>query len=119
MKTKINENVVGWGEKPQHTPTPWKVAESGTWIGGTDNVNSFKAGFLQEIAELRDHHGRGRANAAFIVRAVNAHEELLVILKMVLGYEGLLVDHQGFKKVIEQAIAKAEQSSTGSPTEGK
>lgn len=57
----------------EHTPTPWGAVkyESG-WalIGPTSD---------DKIARVEKTNGH--ANAAFIVRAVNAHEELLAALR--------------------------------------
>lgn len=61
----------------QHTPTPWT----------TENLNPFILG-PDEKAVCQMTWGKRpmaeeKANAAFIVRAVNAHEELLEALKTV------------------------------------
>lgn len=73
-------------DKPQHTPMPWKLTKTGDGsLPITAKVNGVDARiaevFPQDFAQLK-------ANAAFIVRAVNAYEkdqemirELLAALK--------------------------------------
>lgn len=59
----------------QHTPTPWKV-------DGMDVVSPSEmivVGCLQWCGE--DRGGEGEANAAFIVKACNAHDELVAALR--------------------------------------
>ena len=61
--------------KPQtaaHTPTPWKVREQTN--GWMDIVWDRKDGLITESTIVRLSN---KANAAFIVRAVNAHEEMV------------------------------------------
>lgn len=90
----------------EHTPTPWCAVkyESG-WalIGPTSD---------DKIARVEKTNGH--ANAAFIVRAVNAHEELLAALKETLSElrwtskNGQFPGMDGTIKIAKQAIAKAE-----------
>lgn len=70
----------------KHTPTPWKV-------GPHTVILSNEGGYPTAIADIAiPIRGKGadyaeqQANAAFIVRAVNAHEELLALLKEVHEY---------------------------------
>lgn len=96
----------------KHTPTPWSY---GTKISGSENHKGFyirsKGGtyILHEIHPLDEDGKEGQANAAFIVRAVNAHEELLSAAKNLLAHpydrEGVNFDA---KNRLEVAIAKAE-----------
>jgi hypothetical protein len=67
---------------PTHTPTPWQLVTSGNGMGRilTDcDQECLGTGVTHEhsmqIAEL------GIKDAAFIVRAVNAHEEMLESLR--------------------------------------
>lgn len=72
--------------QPTHTPTPWKVTD-GTMTSFPDSVyvsGIGRDGFQSIIAMLNDDTGTDhdkRANAAHIVKCVNAHEELLTQLK--------------------------------------
>jgi len=98
----------------KHTPTPWKLGKAPdgkTTIQATDEIglHLFEQTFQGSIAN---------ANAAFIVRAVNAHQELLDAAKEAL--EKLeLIDQINFDETgeempspeteqLRQAIAKAE-----------
>ncbi len=74
MKRKVAE--IEAKEKPQtHTPTPWKV------MNRTDKQVS---GYIHstELGIDKGHVGLVKPqDAAFIVRVVNAHEELIEALK--------------------------------------
>ena len=74
-------------ENQQHTPTPWKVAEP---IHDSKNGYTWAVAIFSDIAKSGDKlpaeaiasdRATAQANAAFIVRAVNVHEELLDLLK--------------------------------------
>lgn len=105
--------------KPQHAPPPWTLAEK---IEGQQlkiygpskheeviDAMSMASGVnhsLELIARVRAFDEEQKANASFIVRAVNAHEELLQALKdMVDLYEGHV---SMLMQRAKQAIAKAE-----------
>lgn len=61
----------------QHTPTPWKVSQTGKFV-----MHS-RSGTLLNVCEA------SKEDAAFIVRAVNSHEELFRVLKsMHAHYQG-------------------------------
>src|SRR5689334_11331576 len=112
--------------KPTHTPTPWVVSNSTQrriWIGGADDAVAAKAGFFQEVADVHDHHKRGKANAELIVRAVNEYEknrETIKELKQVIQHYLFLQcrkngdsSWQTANEWAQQAIAKAEEGPTG------
>jgi hypothetical protein len=58
-----------------HTPTPWKFRRSDWMVVQQDGKNNW------HIAEIKPQGMQTYANAAFIVRAVNAHEDLVAALK--------------------------------------
>lgn len=62
----------------QHTPTPWHVGD-----GKAARIIYGQDGYA--IADATVYHGRHggaeEANAAFIVRAVNAHDDLVAALR--------------------------------------
>jgi hypothetical protein len=96
------------------TPTPWK--SDGSYVIGGDNLSVCKATIYKGTNEAKDieNETKAKANAAFIVRAVNAHEELLIALKELVDYASELEydgrcmnDAAPFTKAHE-AIAKAE-----------
>lgn len=105
MKTKT---------QTQHTPTPWKLKTDDhldgtsiysneiyiTSLEGDDNPHQQKLGF-RPVEEQK-------ANAAFIVRAVNSHEALLDALKTArerFVREGMTTAN------IDEAIKQAEAQS--------
>lgn len=104
-----------------HTPTPWKFTHH-TNIGGDQmaRIDDEKGIFLAGVSDMNliDHSLRD-ANAAFIVRAVNAHEELLEAAKLASkiaenwihdqldGTSGLKSALEGLESV-RKAISKAE-----------
>lgn len=59
--------------EPKHTPTPWKVK---------GNLNTIEGANGLTVCDLRSNTVDADADAAFIVRAVNAHEELVNHLKV-------------------------------------
>jgi hypothetical protein len=72
----------------QHLPTPWSF-ESGADNSGDDPDNTLgsimgAAPLNYHIARVWSDIGAAEANAAFIVRAVNAHDELVAALRDVL-----------------------------------
>lgn len=90
----------------QHTPTPWRVEE--------DKKNLIAATspgfFLDPVARcnVSGVHEADKANAAFIVLACNAHEELLAALKKASYYlDGASSGHANAYRLVMAAIAKA------------
>ncbi len=81
--------------KPRHTPTPWthNPEMSDSSISGPNGVVA------------RALHSW---DAAFIVRAVNAHEELLEALKALRNRANQTCGATDLMEQINQAIAKAE-----------
>lgn len=60
-----------------HTPTPWRIAARRTKDGGSWNI----LGPAGAAIIARVLPGPAEADAEFIVRAVNSHDELLEALK--------------------------------------
>jgi len=98
------ERILGqWTRQvAKHTPTPWKATE----IDG---------GIQVQKDHLKDVTGifrgdEGKANGRFIVRAVNAHAELLEALKALVD---CVADGKGKEQdalvVARAAIAKAKE----------
>lgn len=108
--------------KQSHTPTPWKVGMIQEINRGLfrelENGTKPTGILIEEIDdELSDETPikQHKANAAFIVRAVNCHEELLEALKDIVMHERGECDHDNIEecskvvlKIAERAIAKAE-----------
>lgn len=87
----------------KHTPTPWDVDDG-------DNVSIFELDTFDFIAEASwsdKRRSQAEANAAFIVRAVNSHYQLLEACKRALSMpDGTLTPD-----ILANAIAKAEGGS--------
>lgn len=88
--------------KPQHTPTPWKTMTLNPYI--------FSGEEPEEIAvarfDMKLPLDQQKANAAFIVKAVNCHEELLEAAK---SMQAEIRRRVGFTATAwDEAIAKAE-----------
>ncbi len=73
--TKCGQEVRGYLNrhkcKPQHTPTPWKIHDSERVAGPSPN------GLNVPIVCKVPIDDQGKADAAFIVRAVNMHQLLI------------------------------------------
>ena len=86
----------------QHAPTPWKLGgASGRMI--TTPEGYVGDGFIADVDT--------RANAEFIVRAVNAHEALLEAVKLALQFIQFCKDtdiESSLEIRLKQAIAQAE-----------
>jgi hypothetical protein len=93
----------------KHTPTPWFAYQSlseNTW------TVQYSGGWIARVLDVEPHR-HGQANAEFIVRACNSHEDLLEALK--LAHDHLAVTHidiDGSKTKellqIEAALDRAE-----------
>ncbi len=110
----------------KHTATPWEYDEVETSCGRCFRIGSreqldapHKSRIVPSCACLYDDYGSGenttKANAAFIVRAVNAHDELVAALEFVRPY---VLEHERrnlcemgsgttYSDKIDAALAKA------------
>ena len=91
-----------------HTPTPWHVLT--TPIECLIRAENFEETF-QNIAATPGLNRNAEANAAFIVRACNAHDALLDACKMLLKVLSRDCDAEAFGSEISHAegvIAQAE-----------
>ena len=96
MKTKSESNdIAEVSKKVEHYPTPWFIDEDEN--GDRIIVDSLEGGLI--IARQPNE-----ANAAFIVRAVNSHEELLEAMKNCLEYDNKEI----IKDTLREAISRAE-----------
>lgn len=77
----------------ERTPTPWKVREHPTmndcFVEGTEciNADNFPLPYKREIMSDEDYPEK-RADAEFIVRAVNSHDELVAALESIENDDG-------------------------------
>lgn len=98
-------------QTPTHTPTPWKVCgQSIQCDKGADSYEVARMPVLPSAPHLFwDQLPQNEADAAFIVRAVNAHEELVELIRSAIPW--LVTSPGNPKKLVkrmEEAIAKAE-----------
>lgn len=102
--------------EPQHTPTPWMIGKHNDHdntlsIVEGDQVKTYNKKTVTAYVPDVSHYAEGyqRSNAEFIVRAVNAHEELLRVCKLIYETENEKDDFcQDWMGDLRQAIAKAE-----------
>lgn len=83
-----------------HTPTPWKNCENA--IYGADRTPICDT---MRVLNVDNNDSPYEANAEFIVRAVNSHEELVEALKIVLANASMPTD---IRENTKQVLAKAE-----------
>lgn len=79
--------------KAEHTPTPWNIAPG---RNAADNTIEIREGLYSAVAYVapRPHYADNQeANAAFIIRAVNSHEELLDSLHYIKELAENATDH--------------------------
>ncbi len=104
MKKKTETSVTS------HTPTPWKVAMP---LGEGDiqilsvKVNAY-GNFINAVVPFRVFSNEDVANAEFIVRAVNSHEELLSAMKLATHHLYATDENAKAINILLEAIAKAE-----------
>lgn len=76
----------------KHAQTPWYTAEgvTGCWFIRSESRNELKDPIAvcggRSVGNERDHASAG-ADAAFIVRACNAHDLLMAVAREVIAYE--------------------------------
>jgi len=100
MKNKVNVS--------EHTPTPWH-SDLSTVHGPEIDAEYQEKQIVCSVIN--------RADAAFIVKAVNCHEELLNALKAAL-YDVKNSMYTTSLKTIEKAIANAEQAISRATAKG-
>lgn len=101
----------GWKEeeKPMtHTPTPWKIRAYGEPGAVTSKVY-FRYCLNDDALCYSTDRAEAEANAAFIVRACNAHERMLKAIKWALA---CMADHTtSLTEELKEVIALAEKPS--------
>ncbi len=89
----------------KRTPTPWSLDE-----GRPGCFEICAADTLSIIAETLSKGVRDKANAAYIVRAVNAHEKMLSALKFAVAHmsgKAYSIEQEAYEKM-ECAIRYVE-----------
>lgn len=77
METRAECSMKPTTEKWTHTKTPWKVADQKEYIYAYNRTS------VAKTLTIDCPFMEAAANAAYIVRAVNAHEELVAAIKAV------------------------------------
>ena len=99
-----------------HTPTPWHTTGSSTnsdapiYICGHVSTMMLPQDYRHVATVNREEElgwGEGLDNAAFILRACNAHEALVKAATDLLAY--LPASHDGFQVKLEDALVEALQ----------
>ncbi len=98
-----------------HTKTPWKYEEE------TETIRSTPSNYWIASMDSWDGAVNNEANARFIVKAVNNHEQLVEMLKSCLNIlkdQEILKEYQNNNQakiialsIIEKAISKAESEA--------
>ncbi len=88
----------------KHTELPWNFYEGAEYyLINSGNITRIC------VADIKREFANAEANAQFIVKACNSHYELLEALKKAKSILGIWEnDYEEIKKIIEQAIQKAE-----------
>lgn len=89
-----------------HTPTPWQYNAAGKRDGTALWANLYQENNHEIIAHM--DQGNKLANAAFIVKAVNCHEELISLLKETRELGKTETAWKIWDTLRDKAIAKAE-----------
>lgn len=72
---ELKEHNANCETRPQHAPTPWDYAGRGSAIEVKNTKGEYD--LVASLNEELDY----QANAAFIVKCVNSHEELLALAR--------------------------------------
>ena len=93
----------------EHTPTktPWRYEKG---LSGTDCIWDMEGNQIGACKSLNDMPNE--ANAALIVRAVNCHDDLVNVLKIIEDSCGKYLEQGHFDyhlSIIRQTLAKAGQ----------
>lgn len=93
---------------PKHASIPWEVAHyEGCLLEGVNVIRQVSS--KKDICTLGLPTEEDEANGAFIVRAVNSHDELLHACKVALdAMTSDKADGMPVGQILEDAIAKAE-----------
>ena len=97
----------------RHTALPWKQRALRLEDGARNVIAHC---IITRWEGLTPKPQVAEANAAFIIRAVNCHEELLSTLRLLVGYLRntehwpIKADHLGYLQSGDAAIQKAERS---------
>lgn len=94
----------------KHTPTPWIVSKSnaGAIPEWSRPVEILARGGASCVASRMGDGPEAKANAEFIDRAINSHEQMLNALKHISKYLELNKENGTIAFVVNEAIQQAE-----------
>lgn len=94
----------------KHTPTPWFASEDGDGENyGASTLVDARNGYIASVgAPFAEVAEENLANAAFIVRAVNAHDDLVAALHEYMSQFGQALEAYGIAFTDSQKIADAK-----------
>lgn len=98
-------------ENVQHTPTPWEHLpdeEGSPIVGAGQRICDMDCRSFSDDESFESQTAQMEADAAFIVRACNAHDELVAALKHA---EKMLERHGEASTMIGEALAKAGEAA--------
>jgi hypothetical protein len=102
----------------KHTPTPWRVSPTGmsVWSGDQDADSFTRICIRPEGKVSAKENEEWPANAAFIVRACNAHDDLVSALQKwaVFMHENYTPEELTWFHETDAALAKAKANDNGS-----
>ena len=112
MKNKpVAHTAKQYSNEVSHTPTPWQIEKAPSW-NLLEKRNSYTLKVTADGLTVAMLGIDQDANAAYIVRAVNAHEALLQLVKDWVRMIPVMKDHTPAEDSLRgrslQAIAKAE-----------
>lgn len=101
----------------KHTPTPWKIHEHDgeSFLNGVGKSYWQIDGPQHAICNNRDCAGSSaeqKANAAFIVKAVNSYEKLVAALQNIMNGISTGAIKSDYDETMEQAVIQAHNALT-------
>ncbi|QPF86979.1 hypothetical protein IC762_12065 [Bradyrhizobium genosp. L] len=108
----------------EHTPTPWKWRNDFNHIQGAPRDGEWYGEAVTNYGGLAKPRTLGVANAAFIVKAVNNHDDLVKALKLArarIEYLGAAcTDSKHFQANVETFLPALDEvlAAVGSSSEG-
>lgn len=89
----------------KHTPTPW------AWSASTKTIRSVPTNYWLATMDSFDGAVNNNANAAFIVRACNAHDQLVAFVAQVASGNTEYDELSAAAAALLEIIAKAKEEA--------
>lgn len=95
----------GWIPEPlKHSPTPWMIVRSGDEDGATDYLYDATG---RDISYHYTSNDQSRTDRAFMLRAVNSHDALVVACRELLAWCSCDLDNDRTLRQIVSAVEAA------------